>query len=462
MEGVPVINFDIRKELSISLSAKALQTYADNFEKAYSLRKDVAIFLDTNVLLSYYGMAASEKSKLLSFLKDNSSHIYLTAQVQEEFRRNRVKNIEKDLFEPLRKIPDSLGGVCEDIKNKFDSILQVNKKILVNDYPEEWEELEGVRDNLNGIMSIQSTLERLKNRISETSTDFKDVKIKDELLFTCAGLNTTDKLSEDEISSVEKLYAELIEVHGNSNQSTKSYTVFPGAGDSKGKDYPYGDFIIYHEMLKFVKAEARHAVFLTNEKSKGDWIADDFSPHVHYIEHTYSLTGQIIFILNAENPLSLSFVNIHKPIEVSADLWREAVVTNVDHEKGYGFVFNDGESVYFNVRSFVNDADFYSLNKQDYLRFNLTHQPDGRALAINCIKQHYDFSNPSNIYSGRIVNLSDRFGFVKAEDGNLYFNSLTVDSSCNFSSFKAGNSVDYVVGINFDGDPVIRKIRLSQ
>ncbi|MEZ1317723.1 PIN-like domain-containing protein [Pseudomonas fluorescens] len=379
-----MINFDIRKELPISLSAKALQTYAENFEKAYSLKKDVAIFLDTNVLLSYYGMAASEKTKLLSFLKDNSSHIYLTAQVQEEFRRNRVKNIEKDLFEPLRKIPDSFVGVCDEITNKFEAVLHLNKKILVNDYPEEWRELEKVRDELNEVMSIQLTLDKLKARISETTNDFKDVKIKDELLFTCASLNTTEKLSEGEISGIEKLYAELLDAHKNSNQSTKPYTVFPGAGDSKGKEYPYGDFIIYHEILKFIKAEAKHAVFLTNEKSKGDWIADDFSPHVHYIEHTYSLTDQIIFILNAEKPLSLSLANIHQTIEQPTNLWREAVVTTIDHEKGYGFVFNDGETYYFNVRSFMDDADFYALNKQDYLRFNLTSTPDGRVAAVLC------------------------------------------------------------------------------
>lgn len=457
-----MISFDIRKELPISMSARALQTYAENFEKAYSLKKDVAIFLDTNVLLSYYGMAASEKSKLLTFLKDNSSHIYLTAQVQEEFRRNRVKIIEKDLFEPLRRIPDSLGGVCDEVKNKFESVLQFNKKILVNDYPEEWRELEGVRDSLNDIMSIQSTLEKLRGRISETTADFKDVKIKDDLLFACAKLNATEKLSGDEISNIEKLYVELMAAHKSSNPAAKPYTVFPGAGDSKGKEYPYGDFIIYHEILKFIKAEAKHAVFLTNEKSKGDWIGDDFSPHVHYIEHTYSLTDQIIFILNAEEPLSLSLVNIHKPNELSADLWREAVVTNIDYEKGYGFVFNDGGSVYFNVRSFIDDADFYALKKQEYLRFNLTHQSDGRLLAINCIRQYYDFSNPFNVQSSHIVNLADRFGFVEAEGGNLYFNSVTVDSSCSFSNFKTGDSVDYVVGINFDGDPVIRKIRLSQ
>lgn len=457
-----MISFDIRKELPISLSAKALQTYAENFEKAYSLRKDVAIFLDTNVLLSYYGMAASEKTKLLSFLKDNSSHIYLTAQVQEEFRRNRVKNIEKDLFEPLRKIPDSFGGVCDEIKNKFDSVLQLNKKILVNDYPEEWGELEKVRDGLNEIMSIQSTLDKLKDRISGTTTDFKDVKIKDELLFTCANLNTTEKLSDGEISTIETLYSELVEDHKKSSQTNKPYTVFPGAGDSKGKEYPYGDFIIYHEMLKFIKAEGKHAVFLTNEKSKGDWIADDFSPHVHYIEHTYSLTDQIIFILNAEKPLSLSLANIHQPVEQAASLWREAVVTNVDHEKGYGFVFNDGESFYFNVRSFLDSDDFYCLNKQDYLRFNLISYPDGRTVAVNCVKQHYDFSNPSDVCSGRVVNLHGKFGFVRADDGTLYFHSLTVDAGCDFSNFKVGSLVEYVVGINFDGDPLIRKIRLSQ
>ncbi|TOQ00523.1 hypothetical protein CGH03_23825, partial [Vibrio parahaemolyticus] len=67
------MKFDITKELGIETSAQALKVYSEGFQEALEL-KNIAIFLDTNVLISYYGMASSEKKKLIAFLKQNKKN----------------------------------------------------------------------------------------------------------------------------------------------------------------------------------------------------------------------------------------------------------------------------------------------------------------------------------------------------------------------------------------------------
>ncbi len=455
------MEFDITKELDVEISAKALKAYSESFQSAFKL-ENIAIFLDTNVLISYYGMASAEKAKLLSFLRDNRENIYLTHQVQVEFRRNRVKNIESDLFEPLRKIPTSLESAVADSKNKFKQFLSSNKKLLLADYPDEWEKLLKIEENLIQALDIEQLGEELKSKIERTTSDLKDIKVVDELLDTCLVLKKTPKLEDGRISEIIKLYDRLSDNLDNANSSSQQYCVFPGSGDRKNKkDYPYGDFIIYHEILDFVAQNKVNAVFLTHEKSKGDWIGDKMSPHIHYIEHTYAETGQIVYILNAEKPLSLSLENIHGGSKEDLK-YREAAVMTIDHDKGFGFIYNDGETVYFNVNSFDDKDDFFNLKRQEYLRFTLK-EHDENITAVNCRRQDYSFDDQQfTVHESRVVSIKDRYGFIGNENGNLYFHKLTTDDSCQFSDFKVGSIVECLFGLNFDGDPVVRKIRLKK
>ncbi|MDE1229192.1 PIN-like domain-containing protein [Vibrio aestuarianus] len=223
------MKFDITKELGIETSAQALKVYSEGFQEALEL-KNIAIFLDTNVLISYYGMASSEKKKLIAFLKKNKKNIYLTHQVQVEFGRNRVKNIESDLFTPLRKIPDDLDSAISDTKNKFKQFLSSSKKILMADYPQEWNKLKEVEEELSEILNIDDLKSDLREKIDSTTSDLKDIKVVDELLNTCLLLGKTPKLDEKEISNIEGLFDRLWDNYDKANSSNKKYCVFPRAG----------------------------------------------------------------------------------------------------------------------------------------------------------------------------------------------------------------------------------------
>jgi predicted nucleic acid-binding protein len=310
--------FDIRKELSLVEANEALKSHAIDFKKAFDLDDKYDIFLDTNVLLSYYGMAATEKEKLLQFLNENKERIYLTSEVQKEFRRNRLKRIEEDLFQPLRKIPVELLKTRKAVEGKFSSFLESHKKLISNDYIEEWQELQKVLSNLKSAISFDGVEKKLSEKIKGTIKGYKNINFQDDLMDICSVLNHTDSLEDDYIEEIKSLFDELAVIafpkeQGNKDNSPESKHMFPGAGDYKNKKKdPYGDFIIFHEMLKYVNENKKDVIFLTNEKAKGDWLDKDLSAFVHYVEHTHNLSKQNIFVLNAEKPLSLSLTNIHK------------------------------------------------------------------------------------------------------------------------------------------------------
>jgi len=74
-----------------------------------------------------------------------------------------------------------------------------------------------------------------------------------------------------------------------------------------------GDFIIFHEIMKYMKEHNTSVVFLTNDKKK-DWFEIDENnkrqPQINYIESTYNNTQKFNYILEADRTLS-SLLNIH-------------------------------------------------------------------------------------------------------------------------------------------------------
>lgn len=306
--------FDIRKELTLLESNNALKSYSADFDKAFQLDDKFDIFLDTNILCSYYGMARSEKHKLLSFMEANKHRIFLTPQVQLEYRRNRLQRIEEDLFQPLHKIPRDLTKVRKEVVDKFTSFLESNKKLISNDYESEWKELEEVLSQLKSVMSFDTVQKQLSVKVKETVDKYDNTDFEDDLLDLCTSLQQTSKLSEDYKQKIESLYDQLADIafsKENKGKPNSGRFMFPGAGDFNKKKDPYGDFIIFHEILKYANENNKDVIFLTNEKSKGDWLDKDLSAFVHYVEHSYKLTNQNIYILNAEKPLSVSLANIH-------------------------------------------------------------------------------------------------------------------------------------------------------
>lgn len=442
-------------------STSALEYFTKNFDNATTLKGDIPIFLDTNILLSYYGMASSEKKKLIGFFHQNKSKLHLTNQVQSEYIANREKIIAKDLFGPLNNLTDDLSSTCLKITNEFSMQLNKTKRILSNDYPNVWAKLQSASEALPALLAAEGALDELKQLLNKTTKDYKDITFSDDLLRACGQLHILDPLSGDEISHLEKLFDQLNDQQKLASDTKRSFPPFPGQGDIRGKDYPYGDFIIFHEILKFMKQHDKDAVFLTNEKSKGDWMGSDRNPYTYYIELAHALTGKMLFILHAEGPLKLSMENIHGKVNFDPNTIRESPVLSIYHSKRYGFVYGrpNEEGIFFHQSSFPDVKDFDRLQNQEYLRFKIVDR-EGRPYIVDAFPVSYDWKVDTEIImQGVISTLGKRYGGVAAGERTSVFNAVAVEKGDDFSAFKIGDKVEFIEGINIEGEPIIRKIR---
>jgi cold shock CspA family protein len=454
--------FNSGGDSTISRTKAALEHFSTKFSKVVKLDTKAPIFLDANVLLSYYGMASSEKAKLIAFLRQNQQRLHLTNQVQKEYLANRVSVIKSDLFAPLSTLGSDLRKGRDSAVNAFRSSLEGSKRILEKDYPVIWEKLKATEAALAEAVDIESTVVELEASVKSTTSSYKEITIVDDMLDACSKLPVTTALSETEVTFLEKLFDELQGNYSTARATSKAALSFPGQGDVKGKEYPYGDFFIFHEIMKFMKLNHTDAVFLTNEKSKGDWMDSTRTPHLHYIETAYANTGHVLFILHAEEPLRLSMENIHD-LQPYAPIERESPVFNKKPGENYGFLYGEGDdktNVFFHRNSFVDPSEFDTLKNQDYVRFNLVIKDDGRRVAETLRVMRYDLSSSSDVRSGRVHVLTKRYGSLLDSSDNMFiFNFMNVEPKGADEEIAVGDAVEFLVGLNFDGDPIVRSLR---
>lgn len=302
--------FNSNKKHTIKQVKESLDSYSSNFESALKLDGSIPIFLDTNILLNYYGMSSSEKGKLLEFI-NATDNIYITKQIETEFIRNRV-GVINEYFTSVKKIKDIIeNDLIKDIKNKFKSVL--NNKILKADFNENWQDLDEIYSELETKLFENEELKTKVNASVDSLLVFnKHLKIKDDILSHYQEIDVIDGLDDDELKFLKAEFKKLFEMFKQAKENQKYKLAFPGCGEKKIVDEADGDFIIFHEILKFMKVKQTDAIFLTNDISKNDWISKDGEPFIHYIEKTFLNTEHNLYIFNAERILStIDFENIY-------------------------------------------------------------------------------------------------------------------------------------------------------
>lgn len=308
--------FSKRNFSSISEYQKCLKIFSTNFEREISLKTNSPIFLDTNVLLRYYSISFTAREKLFQFVKENQKRIVISKQVQYEFIRNREDVIQRFFEQVTTKIPKDFNT---DIVNKMKSFLDYHK-IVLKDYP-------FVED---GIVHYQQKLEEILKKLNENvelkQKELVNLFMKDKFLDLLNSCTVYEGLSDEETILVKKNFDIMSSSISNENLDSlmnKPQAVFPGIGDIKGKpDDPYGDFIIFHEMMKYIIECKVNLIFLTFDNSKGDWMTKNRSPHLHYTLNMYANTGKMIYIVDAERTLG-DLLNISIESLVKSDYSQE-------------------------------------------------------------------------------------------------------------------------------------------
>lgn len=204
--------------------------------------------VDTNVLLDLYRYHQNTREALLESLNLFIGRAWISHQVAEEFFRNRngvILSSTTAFNEAERNLAEIRKGVEAPLK-------KVKSSRIISDKIGKALEKE-----------IEEALKKAESGIGETKTKFPDYIKEDSIL------ETVCKLFE---SSVGKPYEKepLSEILKEAKRRQEN-KIPPGFKDSgKEGDKAYGDYILWRQILDYIKEVQKPLIFVTSEE-KEDW-----------------------------------------------------------------------------------------------------------------------------------------------------------------------------------------------
>ena len=320
----------------------AIALYKTHHAAAKKLEKDFVIFLDTNVLLGYYQMPLKARKALYLFLKSNQERIYICDQVGREYKKHDRK-VRRNYSRQLNL--EQPTAVQQAIRQQLADYLDENEDVL-EAYPEFKKDLEGALINTKNIQDLLKTV--AQERILRCKKQLHEYDLANLL----PQFNHLEALGKYEFKFLKAEFDGLKQAIETVDQKNFEHKVaaylyqyptqvFPGIGDLIQKpERPYGDYCIYHEMLKWVGQQDRPLpiVFLTNDVTKRDWVDVDKRAYVHYIENFYHNTGTVFYVLHAEeifsDVLAVPCAHLVTEEEIWEDVEADVLATDTDFLTG--------------------------------------------------------------------------------------------------------------------------------
>lgn len=332
---------------SLKKSKEALAKYEEGIKSMDNWLYDssMPIFLDTCVLLNLYMISDIERNAFVEFLGKNKTRIIVASQIEREYNRRRVPQINKfmgqveDLKSEINKVLEALGESIMNIKGGVMGV--ANKNIVKFGMPEVSARLKELVEMFEQPQftteyeeKLKSCKEEINNHLEEECLQCMkkaDFEYCDPVLAALSETVILPSFSTKEQTHIVELYKKLRkefdEVKADKNGDKKCIEItFPGSGDTKKPvDAPieesvgWGDLYIYHEMLCYMKEHNTDVVFLTRDIKKQDWLKPDKTPFVHYIVNAYEMTGHMMYILDSEDSIPMSFLSVAGQAKKKAD-----------------------------------------------------------------------------------------------------------------------------------------------
>ena len=289
---------------------------------------DIAIFIDANVLLNIYFSPVPLREHLARFLQDNKERLFMVSQVETEFMRHRLEFIDKykqTLTTAASKFRNAFNpfeiDFCTQFKNLKNLSIDVN---FVDSLPQTdtlISEAEQLADNDNLLndqfTTFQDKLKRIKEKFEEEYHQLYEkinIEYRDPILSAISQVNILPPLSQSEYDFTKSLYERLEERFKQDSDSSAAYLRFPGSGEKKNseeKEEPWGDLLIYHQILVYMAENKKDAIFLTYDNSKFDWVKNkNGEPYSYYIADAYKNTKHNLFIIPAGEFLPKNYKSI--------------------------------------------------------------------------------------------------------------------------------------------------------
>ncbi|MFT7452098.1 MAG: hypothetical protein ACI9VN_002828, partial [Patescibacteria group bacterium] len=194
----------------------------------------------------------------------------------------------------------------------------------------------------------------------------------DELMDSYATFEKLESLSGEERQFLIKEFDDL------KTNRTSATLSFPGMGDITAKpNFPYGDYFLFHEILKYVVEQNTDAVFLTFDVAKEDWLQKDKQAHQHYIYKTYTINQKVIFILDAnaffQKKYDTSFEGLIPPTEQKKTKETRTYVVKSELEEELSLLFTRLEKTIRRIAQkfdIASEADISAKRMLDDLNYD--------------------------------------------------------------------------------------------
>lgn len=365
---------------SLKKSKEALAKYEEGIKSMDNWLYDnnMPIFLDTCVLLNLYMISDIERNSFVEFIGKNKARIIVSSQIEREYNRRRVPQINKfmgqveNLKEEINHVLDNLGDSIKNIKGGVMGV--ANKNIVKFGMPEVSARLMELVEVFEQPQFTTEYEERLKSCKAEIDNHLEeecqrcmknaDFEYCDPVLEALSETIILPSLTAKEQAFIVELYKKLRkafdDIKADKNGDKRSIEItFPGSGDPKKPvDAPieesvgWGDLYIYHEMLCYMKEHNTDVVFLTRDVKKQDWLKPDKSPFVHYIVNAYEMTGHMLYILDSEDSIPMSFLSVAGQTKKKVDDDSLEELSNSSN------LFDDDYDNAFDLMSWQSYADF--------------------------------------------------------------------------------------------------------
>lgn len=323
----------------LKITYSAYEYYKSHLKEPKDILKEqVVIALDTNLLLNLYKMSIKERTEFLRFIDRNANRIIIPAQVEIEYLRHRINYIQdfqrtlQELKTTAKKCVSTLKDACTTASTQIKQL--GNMKVVANDIPttkKYIQELVDFIDTNSFTDEYKKELDEKYKPLDEALTAGIDLlleqavcELDDPVMASLSKVNILKRFTNEEISFLKGHYDSLLKIFDEKkiNTAEKENYSFPGCGDRKkikAGCEPYGDFLIYHELLAYMLQNKKDVFFLTKDVTKSDWIKSDGKPFKHYLVDIFKNTNQMLYIFNAEKFIPLTFAPIIEVEEKDAD-----------------------------------------------------------------------------------------------------------------------------------------------
>jgi hypothetical protein len=210
--------------------------------------KEGILTVDTNVLLDLYRYHSSTRQALLDSLNGFKGRAWISHQVADEFFRNRNSVIlsSTSSFNEAEKNLAEVKRLIEEPVKRLKSSRIIPDEVGI-----------GLETR------ISEAIEKAGSEISKIRSKFPDYTKNDPILEKICDLfdsSVGPQFDKDAFSEIIK-----------EAKRRKENKIPPGFKDhNKDGDKPYGDYIIWRQILDYVKEIKRPLIFVTSEE-KDDW-----------------------------------------------------------------------------------------------------------------------------------------------------------------------------------------------